>query len=81
MAKQRDDESVNRARGDLEALRSQDDVFTGPFASIVRRTKSYFGESETGADRIEIWGTRIGRTLSVAGFVFISIYLFVTYVR
>ena len=31
------------------------------------------------ADRIELWGRRIGRGLSLAGFVALAIYLYFTY--
>jgi hypothetical protein len=33
------------------------------------------------ADPIELWGRRIGRALSLAAFIGLSIYLYVTYLR
>jgi hypothetical protein len=32
-------------------------------------------------DPIELWGRRIGRVLSLIGFVALAIYLYATYVR
>ncbi|HWV40873.1 hypothetical protein [Pseudorhodoplanes sp.] len=32
-------------------------------------------------DRVELWGRRIGRTLSVVAFLALAVYLCVTYVR
>jgi hypothetical protein len=34
-----------------------------------------------GEDRIELWGRRIGRGLSLIGFVALAVYLYLTYFR
>ena len=34
-----------------------------------------------GEGRIELWGRRIGRGLSLAGLVALAVYLYVTHVR
>jgi len=53
-------------------------------AEAGRRAGSHFGgadASREGADRIEVWGTRIGRGLSLAGCLVLAVYLYLTYVR
>ena len=38
-------------------------------------------DADGGADRIELWGRRIGRALSLAACIVLGIYLYLTYIR
>jgi hypothetical protein len=46
-----------------------------------RAARRFSGSDQSKDDRIEIWGTRIGRTLSVAAFIVLAVYLMLTYLR
>ena len=80
---------VNRERhdngeadGSSRNLHASENVFTGSFASMAGRAGSHFaGADDPADDRIEIWGKRIGRALSLIGVVGLSIYLYLTYFR
>ncbi|MGE0750839.1 MAG: hypothetical protein AB7K64_09655 [Variibacter sp.] len=57
-------------------------------ADSVRQAADHFGGKDAagtasggGTDPIELWGRRIGRALSLVGFVALAIYLYVTYWR
>ena len=52
-------------------------------SAMARRTASHFAghDGVTERDPIELWGKRIGRGLSLVGFVALAIYLYVTYVK
>jgi hypothetical protein len=59
-------------------------AFGSAMAQAGRRAGAHFGgadASREGADRIELWGTRIGRALSLAGCLALAVYLYLTYLR
>jgi hypothetical protein len=55
----------------------------GAMSAMAKRTASHFAghDGEPERDPIELWGKRIGRALSLIGFVALAIYLYVTYIR
>jgi hypothetical protein len=71
------------AQRTLDRLRSDGGVF---LASALRRGAAHLAardavgpDGET--DAIELWGRRIGRTLSLTGVLALAIYLYLTYLR
>ena len=56
-------------------------------AEAARRAADHFGGNDTEAgpdgtpERIELWGCRIGRGLSLAACIALGIYLYLTYLR
>ena len=53
-------------------------------SAMAKRTASHSPAVDGGApehDPIELWGKRIGRGLSLIGFIALAIYLYVTYVK
>ena len=72
----------------LDDLKRRGPSFAGSsMADAARRAVDHFGGKDAvGAakggttDPLELWGRRIGRTLSLIVFVGLAIYLFVTYV-
>lgn len=68
----------NAALADLARLRQESDALGGFFG----RARMHFGASDAPAgDPAELWGRRIGRTLSAVAFVALAVYLYLTYVR
>ena len=66
------------AVADLARLQHEGDAVSGVFG----RARDHFGAADTPAgDPIELWGRRIGRTLSAVAFLALAAYLYVTYVR
>ena len=67
----------------LGELRERDDVGTSALARAARRAGDHFAAADArkdaADDRIELWGRRIGRSLSLVAFVGLVIYLYVTY--
>lgn len=78
-----DREAASRAaREELKKLQDRDTVFGGTLGSTVERAKTHFGGNDNAADdKIEIWGKRIGRILSLIGVVALGLYLYATYFR
>jgi len=65
------------ALADLARLRREGDALGGLFG----RSREHFAAVDApGDDSIEVWGRRIGRTLSAVVFLALAIYLYVTYV-
>lgn len=65
----------------LDAVRRHDEgVVSSAFVRAARRATDHFAAkdaaSDAAGDPIELWGRRIGRTLSLAGVIVLSIYLF-----
>jgi len=79
----RNEETRRAALKELRGLRHEGAELGGAMSAMAKRTASHFaghdGESER--DPIELWGKRIGRGLSLVGFVALAIYLYVTYLR
>ncbi|HEX2216969.1 MAG TPA: hypothetical protein VHG27_09820 [Xanthobacteraceae bacterium] len=69
----------------LDRLRDNPTFAGSSLAAGARRAAQHFGgreADEAGApDKIELWGRRIGRALSLAGCVALGIYLYLTYLR
>lgn len=77
----KDDERQKGAREALERVaRDAETIGTSSLARAGRRVADHFGAKETfdeagGADPIELWGRRIGRTLSLIGVVVLAYLL------
>jgi cytochrome c-type biogenesis protein CcmH/NrfG len=77
---ERDEAQRREALRTLETLNERDTFATSVLARTAQRAADHFGARDAGEDRIELWGRRIGRGLSLAGLVALAIYLYVTYV-
>ena len=82
--RQRDEEQRREALRTLDTLRDSDTFATSALARTARRASDHFAARDAMApdgsvDRIELWGRRIGRGLSLAGLVALAIYLYFTY--
>lgn len=77
----RNEAAAEDARRDLQRLASQGEVVgTSAMARAAKRAGDHLAGADAPADDpIEVWGTRIGRGLGVVFFVFLVIYLAVTY--
>jgi hypothetical protein len=76
----RNEETERAARQELHNLRHEGAELGGAVSAMAKRTTTHFaGDNER--DPIELWGKRIGRALSLIGFVALAIYLYVTYVK
>jgi hypothetical protein len=83
----RNEETRRAALKELHGLRHEGAELGGSLSAMAKRTASHFAGQDNGPDgaterdAIELWGKRIGRGLSLVGFVALAIYLYVTYVR
>jgi hypothetical protein len=81
--REREEEQRREALAALKSLGETDTFATSALARTARRATDHFAArdavAEEPADRIELWGRRIGRTLSLAGFVALAIYLYLTH--
>ena len=78
------DEAVRREALDAleRAQHESETVGTSALASTARRAADHFAAKDAGKDDpIELWGSRIGRGLSLAGVIALVVYLYLTYVR
>jgi hypothetical protein len=74
----RDHDQRRAALADLARLQHEPDALGGLFG----RARDHFGAADTPADDpAELWGRRIGRTLSAVAFLALAAYLYATYVR
>ena len=85
---ERDEEQRREALRTLDSLRESDTFATSALARTARRAADHFTARDamtdaiTGdgsVDRIELWGRRIGRALSLIGFVALAVYLYFTH--
>jgi hypothetical protein len=78
------DRDEARRREALETLdrlrRPGETIGSSVLAGAVRRAATHFSGADA-PDRIELWGRRIGRALSLIGAAGLAIYLYVTYLR
>jgi hypothetical protein len=81
----RDEARRRDSREALDRLAREDGAFLG---SALRRAAAHFSASDAAGtgddgrtDRIELWGRRIGRGLSLLGLIVLAIFLYFTYVR
>ena len=78
---ERDEAQRREALRTLETLNERDTFVSSAMARSAKRASDHFAARDAaGEDRIELWGRRIGRALSLAGLVALAIYLYVTYV-
>jgi hypothetical protein len=79
---ERDEAQRREALAALKTLSERDTFVTSALARTAQRASDHFGAKDAaGEDRIELWGRRIGRALSLAGFIALAIYLYVTHFR
>jgi hypothetical protein len=78
---ERDEAQRREALRTLDSLSERDTIATSALARTAQRASDHFAAKDAaGEDRIELWGRRIGRGLSLAGFIALAVYLYVTYV-
>ena len=78
--RQREEDERREALATLDSLRDSDTFASSALARTARRATDHFaGKDAAAEDRNELWGRRIGRGLSLAGFVALAIYLYLTY--
>lgn len=80
------DAREREAKESLQALREQSTLLGSSLADAGRRTARHFAgedpnDSPGSIDPVELWGRRIGRALSLAAFLGLAAYLYLTYVR
>lgn len=78
----RDEAQRREALASLRELSERDTFASSALARTARRAGDHFAAKDAaGEDRVELWGRRIGRGLSLAGFIALAIYLYVTHFR
>ena len=82
--RERDEEQRREALATLKSLGDQDTFATSALARTARRATDHFAgrdaiEPDGSADPMELWGRRIGRGLSLIGFVALAVYFYFTY--
>ena len=81
-AQQRDEAQRREALATLDSLTHADTFATSALARAAQRASDHFAARDAaGDDRIELWGRRIGRILSLVGFVALALYLYLTHFR
>jgi len=76
----RDEAQRREALSSLKQLSERDTFATSTLARTAQRASDHFAARDAGEDRIELWGRRIGRGLSLVGLIVLAIYLYFTYV-
>jgi len=82
--RQREEEQRREALATLASLRDSDTVVSSALARTAKRATDHFAAKDAvredgSVDRIELWGRRIGRALSLAGLIALAIYFYFTY--
>ena len=78
---EREEAERRTALESLERLRHEGDgLFGSALADAGRRAADHFSAKDA-ADPVELWGRRIGRALSLAAFIALCVYLYLTYLR
>jgi hypothetical protein len=86
--RQREEDERREALRTLDSLRDSDTFATSALARTARRATDHFAARDAmndavrpdgSVDKIELWGRRIGRGLSLIGLVVLAIYLYLTY--
>jgi hypothetical protein len=78
---ERDETQRREALASLRDLSQRESFASSALARTARRASDHFAAKDAGEDRIELWGRRIGRGLSLVGLVALAVYLYLTYVR
>jgi hypothetical protein len=79
-----DEQRRQEALEELERLRQGGDTLgSSAMSQAARRAFDHFSarDAADSGDRIELWGRRIGRSLSLIVAIGLAIYLYLTYVR
>ena len=82
--REREEEQRREALASLKSLGENDTFATSALTRTAKRATEHFsGRDAIGpdgsVDRVELWGRRIGRALSLIGFVALAVYLYFTY--
>jgi hypothetical protein len=82
--REREEEQRREALASLKSLGESDTFATSVLARTAKQATDHFAgrdaiEPDDAVDRIELWGRRIGRALSLAGFLALAVYLYLTY--
>jgi hypothetical protein len=82
--REKDEEQRREALATLKSLGESDTFTTSALARTAQRATDHFAARDARApdgsvDRIELWGRRIGRALSLIGFIALAVYLYLTY--
>ena len=79
---ERDEAQRREALASLRELSERESFASSALARTARRAGDHFAAKDApGEDRIELWGRRIGRALSLAGFIALLIYFYFMYLR
>lgn len=83
---ERDEAQRREALATLKTLGERDTFATSTLARTAQRATDHFAARDAlgeggKVDPIELWGRRIGRGLSLAGFVALALYLYLTHFR
>jgi anti-sigma-K factor RskA len=83
---ERDEKQRREALASLRELSERDTFATSALARVAQRATDHLAARDAigpggETDRIELWGRRIGRALSLVAFVALAIYLYVTHFR
>jgi len=79
---ERDEAQRREALAALRGLTERDTFVSSSLARAAQRAGDHFAAKDAASeDRVELWGRRIGRTLSLVGFVALAFYLYLTYFR
>ena len=88
--REREEAQRREALASLRQLGERDTFATSALARTAQRATDHFAAKDAVADaraadgsvdRIELWGRRIGRGLSLLGLIVLAIFLYFTYVR
>lgn len=88
--REREEAQRREALASLRQLGERDTFATSALARTAQRATDHFAAKDAAADaraadgsvdRIELWGRRIGRGLSLVGLIVLAIFLYFTYVR
>ena len=82
--REREEEKRREALASLKSLGESDTFATSALARTAKRASDHFSardaiEPDGSVDRIELWGRRIGRGLSLTGLIALVVYLYLTY--
>lgn len=80
--KNKDQQTADKAKRDLDRVSAESDTLgTSAMARMAKKTSDRFSAADVDQDdKIEVWGTRIGRGAGLIFAIFLAIYLFYTYV-
>lgn len=78
---ERDEAQRREALASLRELSERESFASSALARTARRVGDHFAAKDAGEDRIELWGRRIGRALSLAGLIALLIYFYFMYLR